>query len=173
MLECTDLILQRLDLLGSQVGRLLGEPVLTDSPRRMDVPLELEDLFISIAAARYGSPNSIPMAQGVDEIIFYLDRATQWHARRQSTQSLHAFKYANVLRAYWLLQATKSSDDYQEAITTISVAVMERHFPRLGMTARRFFAKLEDVSAWSVLLSAKHSNNNTESLCNSCPANES
>jgi hypothetical protein len=146
MLECTDLIIQRLNLLDSRVGRLLGEPPLTEAPRRLEIPLPLEDLFISITAAQYGSPNSIPMAQGVDEIIFYLDRATHWHTRRQSTQSLHAFKYANVLRAYWLLQATKSSDEYQTAITPMSVTIFEEQFPRLGMTARRFFSKLEDVS---------------------------
>ncbi|KAK4033070.1 hypothetical protein C8A01DRAFT_50286 [Parachaetomium inaequale] len=144
MLECTSLVLARIDLLGAQIARVLGEPLPIESPQRLDVPQPLEELLASIATARYGSLTSIPMAQGADKAIFYLDRATQWHARRQSTHRCQPFKWANLFRAYWLLQATMASDEYQAASTTISVAQLERDFPRLGMTARRFFSNLQE-----------------------------
>jgi hypothetical protein len=119
---------------------------------------------------RYGSLTNIPMAAGVDEIIFYLDRATKWHVRRQSTQRCHAFKLANLLRAYWLLQATKASDEYQAASTMITVAEFERQFPRLGMTARRFFSKLEEVGNQMMRVSGNLSNEEIENLPGPLPA---
>lgn len=161
MLECTDLVLQRLEVIDSRVSRILGETVSIQPRRRLDVPPPIENLLESTAIAKYGSSTRIPMAQGVDEVIFYLDRAKQWHTRRQSSQpgeATRASKWANLLRAYWLLQATKASEDYQAAATTISVAEFERQFPRLGMTVRRFFVKLEDVSASTLAAVKKQPN---------------
>jgi hypothetical protein len=96
--------------------------------------------------AKYGKPINIPMCQGVDEVVFYLDRATQWHVRRQSAPQGQAFKWANIYRAYWLLQTTKAGDEYQRVSSTLSVAQLEHDRPRLGMSARRFFKKLEEVN---------------------------
>jgi hypothetical protein len=146
ILECTNLVIERLDQLETRVSRAFGQPLITESAPGLSVPAPLANLFESITLMRYGSLTNIQMAQGVDEIIFYLDRATKWNVRRQSTQRCHAFKLANLLRAYWLLQATKASDEYQESSARITVAEFERQFPRLGMTARRFFSKLEEVS---------------------------
>jgi hypothetical protein len=144
MLDLTDLVLKRIGLLDSRIARALGEeapPV--EPPQRLYVPEPLGEFLEFITKARYGSLTTIPMGQGVDEAVFYLDRATQWHVRRQSTRA-QAFKWANVFRAYWLLQATRASDEYQAASTTISVAQLEHDLPRLGMTASRFFSKLEE-----------------------------
>ncbi len=148
MLACTDVILQRLDVIGGQLARLLNEPVLpAQSLRRLDIPQPIANLLESTAIARYGSTTSIPMAEGIDEVIFYLDRATLWQTRRGSNaQPSQDSKWASLLRAYWLFQATMASDEYQAAVTTISVAELEQQLPRLGMTARRFFSKLEEVS---------------------------
>ncbi len=161
MISLTDLVLQRLEVIDSRVSRILGETVPIQSQRRLDVPQPIENLLESTAMAKYGSSTRIPMAQGVDEVIFYLDRAKKWHSRRQSSQqgeATQASKWANLLRAYWLLQATKASEDYQTAANTISVAEFERQFPRLGMTVRRFFVNLEDVSA-STCAAAKNESN--------------
>jgi hypothetical protein len=85
------------------------------------------------------------MTQALEEILFYLDRATRWHERRKSTQPCHAVQLTNLIRAYWLLQATKAGDEYQAATRTVSMEQFEREFPRLGMTTRRFFSKVEEV----------------------------
>jgi hypothetical protein len=151
MLECTSLVLAKMDVLGAQIAKVLGEPLPIGSPPGLDVPQPLEELLMSMATEKYGSLTSIPMAQGADEAIFYLDRATLWHARRQSTHRCQLFKWANLFRAYWLLQATMASDEYQAASNTISVTQLERDFPRLGMTARRFFGKLEEVGQLGAL----------------------
>jgi hypothetical protein len=52
---------------------------------------------------------------------------------------------ANLLRASWLLQATKASDQYQEVSNRIAIAEFGWQFPLSGMTARQFFGKLEEV----------------------------
>ncbi|KAL2127848.1 hypothetical protein VTI74DRAFT_10087 [Chaetomium olivicolor] len=146
VLECTDLILDSIRELNSRVSRAFGQPPPAQTAiRRLHIPQQLADTLGSTTAPRYCNLTSIPMAQGVDEVIFYLDRATQWPIRMGSTEHDHTFKLANVLRAYWLLQATKASEEYQAATNNISVDQFERYFPRLGMTPRRFFSKLEEL----------------------------
>jgi hypothetical protein len=140
LLQCLEI-----DRLDARVSRVLREPLLTEPPRHLDIPEPLEKLFKPIPATRYGSLTSIPISQRVDEVIFYLDRATQWHVRRHSTQRCHAFQLANLLRASWLLQATKASDQYQEVSNRIAIAEFGWQFPLSGMTARQFFGKLEEV----------------------------
>lgn len=158
MVELTNLVVERIELLES---RVLGELPPAEPPRRVYVPQPLEEFLEVIATRKYGTPINIPMCQGVDEIVFYLDRATKWHERRQSAQPPQppqrgqAFKWANIYRAYWLFQATKASDDYQTASSTLSVAQLEQDFPRLGMTARRFFNKLEEVNLASPVIMIK------------------
>ena len=146
MLSLTSLVLDRLDLMDSRISRVLGEPPPTELPQRLQVPQQLQEFLEFITTARYGRLGNIPMCQGVDEVVFYLDRATQWHVRRRSVQRGQAFKWANIYRAYWLFQATKAGDEYQEASSTLSVSQLEQDLPRLGMTARRFFDKLEEVN---------------------------
>ncbi|EAQ84110.1 predicted protein [Chaetomium globosum CBS 148.51] len=146
MVGLTSLVLGRLDLMDSRISKVLGEPPSTEPPPRLHVPQPLQEFLEFITTARYGKLTNIPMCQGVDEVVFYLDRATQWHVRRQSAQRGQAFKWANIYRAYWLLQATKASDEYREASSTLSISQLEQDLPRLGMTARRFFDKLEEVN---------------------------
>src|SRR5437016_4584408 len=110
MREYTDLILHQIQITESRISRILGEPAPTQPPRRLDVPSPVGDILVSIATTMYGSLANIPITQGVDEAIFYLDRATQWHIRRHSTQNRQIFRLANILRAYWILQATKEGD---------------------------------------------------------------
>lgn len=145
MREYTDLILHRIELAESRIIQLLGEPAATEPPPRLDIPQPLRDLFSTIAESRYGALTNITIAEGVDEAIFYLDQATQRDTRRPSAQQCHAFKMANILRAYWILQTTRGGDEYRAASNTVSVEEFERRFPRLGMTTRRFFGRLEEV----------------------------
>jgi hypothetical protein len=144
MIDLTSLVLDRIGLLESRFSRVLGEPPPIEPPQRLYVPQPVEEFLEFITTAKYGKPINIPMCQGVDEVVFYLDRATQWHVRRQSAPQGQAFKWANIYRAYWLLQTTKASDEYQRVSSTLSVAQLEHDRPRLGMSARRFFKKLEE-----------------------------
>jgi hypothetical protein len=146
MIDLTSLVLDRIELLDSRISRVLGEPPPIEPPRRLYVPQPVEEFLEFITTAKYGKPINIPMCQGVDEVVFYLDRATQWLVRRQSAPQGQAFKWANIYRAYWLLQTTKASDEYQRVSSTLSVVQLEHDRPRLGMSARRFFGKLEEVN---------------------------
>lgn len=150
MLECTDLVLQSLEAMDTRMAALVGETLPTQpAPTNLEVPQPVEDLLLTLTTARFESHTNIPVDQGIDEVIFYLDRATQWQARKQTSQQSQASKWANLLTAYWLLRATKASKEYQTAVTTPSVANFEQQFPRLGMTVQRFFSKLEQVGGRS------------------------
>ncbi|GAB1312830.1 hypothetical protein MFIFM68171_03040 [Madurella fahalii] len=145
MKEYTDLLLHRIELAESRLSNMiLGQSMPTESTRRLDIPKPLHDSLVTISTTRYGSMAALPIVQGVEETIFYLDRATRWHARGESRQRCQAFKLANILRAYWLLQATKEGDEYQAASDNISIEEFERNLPRFGMTTRRFFSQLEE-----------------------------
>lgn len=151
MLECADMLLHRIELAESRLSNMVrGQPVPAEPTRKLDIPQPLHDTLVVISTARYGSMAGIPIAQGVEEVIFYLDRATHWHARGESRQRCQAFKLANILRAYWLLQATRNGEEYRAASNNVSIEEFERSLPRFGMTTRRFFNKLEEVCAHRV-----------------------
>lgn len=152
MREYTDLILHRIELAESRITQLLGEPATPEPPPRLDIPQPLSDLLSTIAESRYGALTNITIAEGVDEAIFYLDYATQSDTRRLSTQRCHTFKLASILRAYWVLQTTRGGDEYRAASNTVSIEEFERRFPRLGMTTRRFFSRLEEVGLIQLIL---------------------
>lgn len=103
----------------------------------------------AITTSRYGHVSNVPIDQGINEIVFYLDRATQWHRRRQSEQSsprCRASRLYNLFRAYWLLQATKSGEAFQLLSQRTTFDDFRReHLPRLGMTAQTFMRRLEEV----------------------------
>ncbi|KAK4175296.1 hypothetical protein QBC36DRAFT_331747 [Triangularia setosa] len=137
-----ELLLQRIDLLET---RLLGQPRTNEPERIMDIPQPLEDFLVAMAVSGYGNLSSIPLAQGIDETIFYLDRATRWHVRRQAGQPIEqilASQFANMIRAYWTLQATKSGDEYVAVSSRATIDDFEANFPRLGMTVQRYLHKL-------------------------------
>ncbi len=146
MLELADLVLHRVDILETNMFYLHRRPPPLEPSRALPIPRELAALFASIAAGRYnGRATTIPMADGIKEAIFYLDRATSWHERRGETQTPE-IRWANLFRASWVLQATKASDEYRATVERATMERFERQFPRLGMSVRRFFGKLEVVS---------------------------
>ncbi|KAK0737271.1 hypothetical protein B0T21DRAFT_438690 [Apiosordaria backusii] len=140
-----ELLLQRIDLFEARMSTILGQPRPTEPERVLDIPQPLEDLLVTIAVSRYGSLSRIPLTQGIDETIFYLDRATRWHVRRQAgqpTEHILASQFANMIRAYWTLQATKSCDEYVAVSSRATIDDFETTFPRLGMTVQRYLYKL-------------------------------
>ncbi|KAL1838770.1 hypothetical protein VTJ49DRAFT_2232 [Mycothermus thermophilus] len=166
---------QRFDQIHAEVLRTRGETLapatttsyLLGSSPRVNIPSSLAGRFESAAVERYES--SIPFCQGIDEAIFYLDRATHWDERRSQSeaeaqrQQLQwqrrpsrqqaagdddgipsiAFRLSRLYHAYWLLQATKRGNEYKAAAQPI-IANFQRQYPLLGMTAKRFVEKLEE-----------------------------
>ncbi|KAK4667504.1 hypothetical protein QC763_309860 [Podospora pseudopauciseta] len=140
-----ELLLQRFDLLEARLSVMLGQPRPAEPERVLEIPQPLEDLLVAIAISKHGSLSSMPLAQGIDETIFYLDRATCWHARRrveQPTEQILVSQIANMIRAYWTLQATRSGNECMEVSSRATIDDLEAHFPRLGMTVQRYLHKL-------------------------------
>jgi hypothetical protein len=132
---------QRFNELERAAGIRPGE----EPERSLDMPRSIRNYLVAITTSRYGDLRNIPVEQGIDETVFYLDRATQWHRRRGSPDSsppCRASRLYNIFRAYALLQATKT------ATPPVNYDEFERYFPRLGMTVQRFMQKLGEVRNW-------------------------
>jgi len=145
------MILGRIDQAES---RIRGEPLpaepKTPPHRRPNIPPPVGALLDSIARSRYGSLEGIPVVLGVDECVFHLDRATEWHLRRDVCRSGHAFRLASIMTAYWILQAMKTGGEYQRTLASpvLSIDEFEEQLVRWGMTTKRFLSKLEEV--WEI-----------------------
>lgn len=92
----------------------------------------------AIMEGRHGSLRNIPLVEGLDEAVFHLDQA----AKVQENDPLHTI--SSVLRAYWLLKATETADEYQAAVAHPSFREFEAQLTQFGMTLPLFFARLED-----------------------------
>ncbi|KAK4464640.1 hypothetical protein QBC42DRAFT_262958 [Cladorrhinum samala] len=129
--------------------RLTGEPAQPEPRRRIDIPLSIQDMLRAMATSRHGHVANVPIDQGINETVFYLDRATQWHRRRQSEPSsppCRASRLYNLFRAWWLLEATRSGDAFRALSqrTTTFDDYQQQHLPRLGMTPQTFMRRLEE-----------------------------
>ncbi|KAK0655083.1 hypothetical protein B0T16DRAFT_486747 [Cercophora newfieldiana] len=111
---------------------------------QITIPEPLDQVLTGIARLQHGDPSKIPLANGVDEVVFYLDRATQWHSRRESSESSYGCKMANILRAYWLVNAIRATDEYQNATKDTSFTEFQRQLDDYGMTLPRFLSQLEE-----------------------------
>ena len=108
-------------------------------------PIGVPDELASLLADAHGGLDSTPVADSVDEIVFYLDRATQWHIRRRSQGNNHICKLANVARAHWLLRAVQGGSMYTQATNQTSFHDFQQDLDVYGMTLPRFFSQLEKV----------------------------
>ena len=111
------------------------------------IPRPLHDILNGMTRIRHGALNSAPLADGVDEAIFYLDRATQWHQRRHAAQSSYAVKIANIIRAHWLLEVIQQGDEYKNAVGTIYYREVRRQLDNYGMSLPQFIGQLLKVGA--------------------------
>lgn len=110
------------------------------------IPQPLKETLTVIAETRHGSLAAIPVVDGVNEVIFYLDRATHWHLRRRSPESNHASKLANAKRAYWLIQVIQEeADEYRRSIENPTFARFREEMANYGMTLSQFLSQLEEV----------------------------
>ncbi|KAK3990431.1 hypothetical protein QBC44DRAFT_264691 [Cladorrhinum sp. PSN332] len=136
----TQLLYGLADYLGQRMTELENVIRPGGQPERtLDMPDSIRSYLLATTTSRYGDLGGISVDQGIDETVFYLDRATQWHKRRQSPQAspvCRAARLYNLFRAYSLLQATKA------AVPRATMDDFETYFPRLGMTIQRFLQKL-------------------------------
>jgi hypothetical protein len=148
ILESTHLILNRIELAES---RVLGDARRRDTEplvyRTLPIPQPLQDTLASIAETRFGGLSGISVVQGVDEVVFHLDRATQFSSRRVAPDCTHAFKVTSIMTAYWFLQITKAADECQSILANpvTSFDEFERQLVQWGMTTKRFLRSLEEV----------------------------
>ncbi|KAK0705466.1 hypothetical protein B0H67DRAFT_649793 [Lasiosphaeris hirsuta] len=104
------------------------------------IPDLLHRTLTAIMKRRHGSLTSIPLADGVDEAVFHLDRATKKFQENDD----HVHTFSSILRAYWLLKATEMTDEYRTVVAHPSFVEFETQLAQFGMTLPLFFARLED-----------------------------
>ena len=170
-MQLHNLLLDIAEWLGRQLHRIENNlegrdsaqeprPGLPQPGSRIEVvpPIRLPDEIVSIltdfAEIRHGSLANVTVVDGINEIVFYLDRATQWHIRRKSQESDHACKLANVMRAYWLLQTIRqAAGEYQAAINQTAFDDFRQDLDSYGMTLPRFLSQLEEVwDSWATVV---------------------
>ncbi|KAL2117149.1 hypothetical protein VTJ04DRAFT_9317 [Mycothermus thermophilus] len=131
--ELTALLLQKLedvearqadilDLLRAHTNevQLLQSAVPPSHLRRtITIPAMLINRFVSAAAERYGPRVRIPFSQGLNEAIFYLDRATKWVERRRQSETAmepcQPFTAPLVPRQTWPMQRRGSVQQQRSA----------------------------------------------------------
>ena len=143
------MILNRIDLAESRIiGAIRPVHTAPQSPPRLrpEIPQPVQALLVFLARGRFGGLENISIVPGVDETVFHLDRATQWHIRRECRGS-HAFRLASIMTAYWILEMTKAGIEYQRIAATpvIPSDELDEQLLRWGMTTTRFVAQLADV----------------------------
>ena len=124
-------------------------------PQPIVVPPSVSQTLSVIAMSRYGSLATVPIIDGLNEIVFYLDHATQWHERRKAPAGIrnnHSCKLGYVMWAHWLLRAIQAGDEYQVATTQLANGDPQLRLPYYGMTLPRFFSTLEEVSNYLTAL---------------------
>jgi hypothetical protein len=131
--ELTALLLQKLEEVEARQADILDllrahtnevqvlASAVTPSPlrRTIAIPPQLIDRFISTAAERYGPRVRIPFSQGINEAIFYLDRATKWVERRRQSETTaeqrQSFGAPLTPRQPWPLQQRRASLQQQQS----------------------------------------------------------
>jgi len=109
------------------------------------IPQQVQETLITITEARHGALADIPVVEGINEVVFYLDRATNWHARQRLGESSRGCKVANAIRAYWLLGQIQQADEYKRSEQDLSPDHFRQQLTSYGMTLSHFVSQLEDV----------------------------
>jgi hypothetical protein len=123
--------------------RLNGERAPATS--QITIPQDINQVLTVMGRLQYGSLSSVPVVDSVDEVIFYMDQATQWHHRRQSSPASNVCKMANILRAFWLVKAIQAGEEYERATNDTCFNQFQRQLDEYGMTLPRFLSQLEEV----------------------------
>jgi hypothetical protein len=109
------------------------------------LPQEVEEVFCAIGQQRYPDLASLLLAQGLDSVIYYLDRVTKNLLKSTSQENRYISTVLNLMKACWLLKATKECREYSTACAYQSNDAFENRMVNWGMTIDRFVKKIEEV----------------------------
>jgi hypothetical protein len=110
------------------------------------IPDELEQGFLELAQQRYSNLAELSLTQSLDSAVYYLDRVTKKPLKSTQRENRYVSTVLNLMKAYWLLNATKECREYREACLYRPTDKLENQMMTWGMTVDKFVQKLEEVS---------------------------
>lgn len=142
-------IINRIDELGRQLRGEEEEEEVDDKNQQsallFTLPHEVEEAFSALAQQRYPDLAKLSLTQGLDSVICYLDRVTKKPPKSTQRESRYLSSVLNLMKACWLLKATKACDEYSTACAYQSKDAFENTMMTWGMTIDKFVQKLEEV----------------------------
>jgi hypothetical protein len=141
-------ILNRIDELSRQLREEEEEEVDENnqqSTMSFTLPIEVKGAFSTLAQQRYPDLAKLSLTQGLDSVVYYLDRVTKKPLKSTQRESRYLSSLLNLMKACWLLEATKACDEYSTACAYQSKDAFESRMMTWGMTIDKFVQKLEAV----------------------------
>jgi len=139
-------IFDRIDQLSRQ---LRGEDEIDENSQQSTVPFalppEVDEKFSALAQQRYHDLAKLSLTQGLDSVVYCLERIGRKPLKPTQGETRYLSSVLNLMKACWLLQATKESDEYSTACEYQSKDAFESKMMMWGMTVDKFVQKLEDV----------------------------
>jgi hypothetical protein len=147
MQDALSQILDRIDELGRQLREEEDE---VDEDKQgstvlFTLPDEVEGAFCTLAQQRYPDLAKLSLKQGLDSVVYYLDRVTNNLLKSTQRKSRYHSSILNLMKACWLLNATKACSEYSAACAYQSTDEFEGRMMTWGMTIDRFVQKLEEA----------------------------
>jgi hypothetical protein len=156
--DSTRQILDRLDEISRQIRGEDDTEIEDDSNTDiLGIPIEVQDTFTILAQEKHPDLKAVPLADGLNAVVFYLDRTTRNPTRATRSEHRYHASVLSLMKAAWLLDITTDGNEYEEACQYRSSDGLENQLMTWGMTVERFAKKLEDVcSASGVSVEAMH-----------------
>jgi hypothetical protein len=147
MQDALSQILNRIEELSRQLRE--EEEEVDENNQQSTVPFtlpdEVEEAFSALAQQRYPDLAKLSLTQGLDSVVYYLDRVTKKPLKSIQRESRYLLSVLNLMKACWLLKATKACGEYSTACAYQSKDAFESRMMMWGMTIDKFVQKLEVV----------------------------
>jgi hypothetical protein len=109
------------------------------------VPLEVKDAFMELAEQTCYDLSKLPVAAGLESVVYHLDRATKPTMTKTQPEDRYCASVLSLMKASWLLELTTASEEYSDACSYEATDQLENKMMEWGMTIKKYTEKLEQV----------------------------
>lgn len=150
-------ILTQLDKIRRDIGVEVDEDDQTRNScaTPFTVPLEVKDAFTELAEQICYDLSRMPVAAGLESVVYHLDRATKPTATKTQPEDWYCASVLSLMKATWLLELTTASEGYSDACSYEATDQLENKMMEWGMTIKKYTEKLEQVGILGISLLGK------------------
>ncbi|KUJ21640.1 uncharacterized protein LY89DRAFT_767791 [Mollisia scopiformis] len=103
------------------------------------IPPELENAFMRFTQRTYPDLSVLTLDRGIDAAITYFNGITKREDKPTPNQAIYLGSIVDIMMASWILQAVRSTLEYETAAKAPSITAFERQMDACGLTIDRFF----------------------------------